>query len=271
MASVVHPKSAVRKVMAVIEAYYDESGFGEKAFSLCGYVGPASEWKDGFEKKWSKLLSKPCEHEVQSQHSNAICRPLPYLHATEMEGLGKKRFRSIGSRNRQYLIDSSIGIIRRSGVIGIGSAVIKSSYEKLDAHTKDVVGTEYELCFQFILSETARMSETFLGQSSEDIAYIFEFSPRWSPLLFQMWNKIYVVPNLRKKYRMGTFTSAPKEKFGALQAADRLAFETFKRFTDPAERSEWKALTDWPQHHGRYFNDEGIADLIQNLKNSGKL
>jgi hypothetical protein len=271
MASIVHPRDSAQKVMAVIEAYFDESGFSEDAFALCGYVAPKDEWKNGFERQWSKLLAKPCKHQVQSRQAEAICSPLDYLHATEMEGMGKGKFRSLGSRNRRYLIDSSIGIVKRSGIVGIGSAVLKASYEKLDDPSREIVGNAYLMCFQFILSEVARTSEMFLGPTSENIAYIFERSPMWAPVLLEMWNRIYDTPGLRKKHRMGTLTFADKREFMPLQAADRLAFETKKHFTNPVERPEWRALTDWPQHHGRYFNDEGMEDLVKNLKASGKL
>lgn len=254
----------------MIEAYFDEAGFSEDTFTLCGYVAPEAEWKNGFEKQWSKLLKNPCKHKVESRHAESICLPLDYLHATEMEGMGKKRFRPLGDRNRQYLTDSSIGIVRRSGIVGVGSAVLKASYDKLDDHTREIVGNCYMMCFQFVLSEVARTSQMFLGKSTENIAYIFERSPRWAEALLKMWNVIYDTPGLRKLYRMGTLTFAEKHEFAPLQAADRLAFETKKHFTDPVERPQWRALTDWPQHHGRYFNDEGIADLVANLKATGK-
>lgn len=254
----------------MLEAYFDEAGFSENAFALCGYVAPKDEWKNGFEKKWSKLLQNPCEHKVGSFHEESICKPLEYLHAAEMDGMGKKRFRLLGPRNRRYLIDSSIGIVKRSGIIGVGSAVLKASYEKLDDHTREIVGNAYMMCFQFILSEVARTSQMFLGKSTENIAYIFERSPRWAEALHNMWNVIYDVPGLRKLYRMGTLTFADKCEFAPLQAADRLAFETKKHFTDPVERAEWKSLTEWDQHHGRYFNDEGIQDLVAKLKATGK-
>jgi hypothetical protein len=107
----------------------------------------------------------------------------------------------------------------------------------------------------------------FLGRDpKEDIAYIFEESPKWELKLHALW--LQLRKHYRKEYRMGTLTFSPKGKFRPLDAADRLAYETWRHLKEPnVQRSEWKRLTENPhQHHGKYcstFDLESLPDYIK--------
>jgi hypothetical protein len=94
MSGITHPTSAKKRPTVMLEAYFDESGSAgdpNGAFVLCGYVAPKTEWLS-VERKWKTLLDKPCHHPVKTRWKS-VCQPLDYLHATEMDGLGTKRFR----------------------------------------------------------------------------------------------------------------------------------------------------------------------------------
>lgn len=76
---------------------------------------------------------------------------------------------------------------------------------------------------------------------------------------------------LGPRYRMGTLSFADKKEFNALQAADRLCYETNLQLIHGEDRPQLKRLLDWPQHHGRQFNEIGLREFIAELKRSGKL
>src|ERR1700733_9903142 len=106
MAGIIHSTSARKRVSALLKAYFDEAGTSGKtdgSFVVCGYVATEKDW-DALAGKWQALLDKPCRYPVDTKNVRHVCRPLEYLHAAEMEGLGKGRFRRIGQRNRDYLV-----------------------------------------------------------------------------------------------------------------------------------------------------------------------
>jgi len=111
MVSIVHAPSSHRKVTALLKAYFDESGFEGPLFTLCGYVAPRDVWET-FDGQWQALLQKPCIYPVESIYADSICKPLEYLHAQEMEGLGSGRFRQLGHHKRYYLIKEIDAFIR---------------------------------------------------------------------------------------------------------------------------------------------------------------
>jgi hypothetical protein len=276
MASLVHPSSASRRVMVVLRAYFDESGLHSNSgvFALSGYVAPEKEWKR-LESRWHTLLQKPLRYDnpkISAKRAAAISHPLEYLHATEMEGMGKGRFRALGQRNRDYLVSSSVSIVLSSGVIGISSAIILPEYERLDEKTREVIGEPYLLCFQFAVTEVAKKARLFLGEDhSEDIAYIFEQHPLWQEKATNLWNSA-VAQGYKTKYRMGSVTFEDKKKFIPLQAADRYAFETYQHFACPSHsRDTWKKLMDSPQHRGKFFDRGGFESLIEQCKGAGRL
>lgn len=271
MAILAHPTTAVRRVLAVLKAYFDESGLhSTEAFAISGFIAPEKEWSD-FETEWDKILQNPAPHPVNSRYANFITRPLEYLHAAEMEKLGTKRFRLLGQRNRDYLKAASMKVITTPTILGMGSAIVMESYRNLSDGVRDVIGEPYMLCFQHAIVQAANLAKHFLLEDpSEDIAFIFERHPRWQIKANQMWLKM-IDQGFAKRYRMGTLTFACKEKFKPLQAADRLAYETYQHFTNPIRRPEWETLTACPTIHGRYFNDDGFASFQEELRKSGKI
>jgi len=274
MAVRVHPPTAKRRVVAVLRAYFDESGLGSTTvFAMAGYVAPEAEWET-FEKKWRKLLEHPLRLEnprLSAEQAAAIGRPLDFLHAKDMEGLGSGRFRSLGQQNRDYLKAASVDIILRSGVLGIASAVIIPEYKLLDDKVKEVIEDPYLLCFQHVITAVAKRAEAFLGEDhSEGIAYIFEQQPSWQQKANELWLKS-VAQSYKNKYRMGSITFGEKKDFLPLQAADRNAFETYQHFTDPVPREIWSKFMSSRIHSGQYFDRTGFASFIEQLRKAGRL
>ncbi len=222
MASVVHGRLAPTRTMAVLKAYFDESGFEGPVFTLCGFVATEAQWEK-FDEQWRKLLASPCCFEVSNLKAHAaakVCAPLDYLHAQEMEKLGVGRFRRIGQRNRNYLIRGSVDLILSSGILGVASGVVIKDYkEHLSERGKKLVVSPYLLCMQWAIMEISRMSAAFMGET-ENIAYVFERQEVWAQEAHRLFDDLR--KDYQDKYRMGTLTFADKHEFTPLQAADVL-------------------------------------------------
>ena len=259
MASIVHAPEAMSRVMAVLKAYFDGP-----VFTLCGFVATEKVWSN-FDRDWKELLKNPCKYEIQTKIPikapvlSRICRPLDCLHANKMEGIGHGRFHRIGQENRTYLINESINLILKSGIVGVGTGVIIPEYDKLSDAVKQALGSPYLLCMRYILAEVARRAAMILGET-EDIAYIFEDQYVWELKAHALFAELR--QSFAKEYRMGSIAFGPKEKFTPLQAADRLAYETFKHFSDRSKnRRHWHRFEEHPLISGEYCNEQGIARL----------
>lgn len=268
MASIVHPPEAVRRVMAVLKAYFDESGFDGPVFTLCGFVATEELWGK-FDCDWKALLKNPCKHEIRTKIPikpsvlAQICRPLDYLHAEEMESMGDGRFRRIGQQNRTYLIDESINLIIKSGIVGVGSGVIIPEYDKLSDEVKKAVGSPYLLCMRYVLAEIAKQASMFVGET-EDIAYVFEDQFIWELKAHALFAELR--QSFEQEYRMGSIAFGSKKKFTPLQAADRLAYETFRHFSERStNRRHWHRFVEHPLITGKYCDEQGVAGLAEVL------
>jgi len=277
MGSVVHPRGAVRRVTALLKAYLDESGSaGDKSgfFVLCGYVSTEETW-DEFDDKWAGLLREPCFHPVRikdREQAEHACRPLEYLHATEMEGLGDGRFRRIGQKNRQRLIRESVHLCCFKNLLGVGSGVVLNEYAKLDEKTRGVIGDPYRLCFQQVIVEIAiQTAKFFTAHKGEKITFIFERNPVYQSLLNEMYNDMLNKGD-GERYRMGSLTFAEKHEFRPLQAADRFAFEATKHLlNEKRDRPEWVHLIKKGAHEGSYYHRRGLLALEEKLHVDGLL
>lgn len=252
----------------MLKAYFDESGFDGPVFTLCGFVATEELWKS-LESDWKALLDRPCKYDIETKNPICpsslakICRPLEYLHAQEMDGMGQGRFRRIGQENRTYLIDASIDLIIKSGIVGVGTGVVIDAYNTFPDHVKEVTRSPYLMCMRYILSEVAKKSGMFIGED-EDIAYIFEDQPVWELKAHELYTGLRT--EFQREYRMGTIAFGSKRKFKPLQAADRLAYETYQHFADTAgDRRNWMKIVNHPLISGNYCNEEGIKKIVESF------
>jgi hypothetical protein len=251
----------------VLRAYFDESGThwggleASKAFVLCGYVAPEQEWGARFSVNWAKILEKPC-----------VDPPLRYFHAADVEGRGKGGFRRLSQRERDTLKSDAVKAVVQSGLIGIAAGVIVDDFSKvIVGKAREVVGDPYLLCFQSAVIEVCRRAPMFLGEdANEDIAYIFDQHPRWEKMVNDLWLKM-VEQGLKTRYRMGSLAFEDKKKFPPLQAADHLAYETYRYMTERPIRPAMRRFLSWKQHYGRYFNEAACLELVEEMKRAGKI
>lgn len=261
----------------MLRAYFDESGLqgAATAFVLAGYLAPDDEWDKKFEQRWGKLLSHPCYHPIFVPNAGVICRPLEYIRATELEGVGMGRFRRIGQRNRDYLKNAAADCVIDCGLIAIGAGVLMQPYNKLiTGKIREISGTPYELCFQKVVLDVFNRAPMFLGQDpNEGIAYTFDRHPRFQKLIDNLWVKCEQ-QGYTKKYRMGSRAAfEDKTNCKPLQAADHLAYETYHLLSGLKEKRPIldKFMNKWPQLQGQYFDEAGLRSYIEELRKAGKI
>jgi hypothetical protein len=274
MGSIVHPPSARKRVTVALKAYFDESGThwggpnAAKVFVLCGYIATEDVWDKQFEGKWHDMLQKP-----------EITPKLSFFHAEDVEGRGSKRFRKITQRERDHLKTSAFNIVVNSGMLGVGVAVELEPFSRLVVADPKVCraipGNPYMFAFNCVVIETLMLADAFIGESKEKIAFIFENHPQWSIYAHQMYNDFKVSKKWpkEKRDRLGTPAFEDKKEFKPLQAADHLAYETYRymKNRNAPLRPAMTRFLSWQQHHGRYFDERLLREFIEIQRKDGHI
>jgi hypothetical protein len=246
----------------MLQAYFDESGThwgrgGSKFLAICGYIAPESEWKK-FEITWKSILSK---YRVRCFHAKVIESRIK---------------RATGDVRRKYesLKIDLVNAVVNSGIIGISSGMVLESYEKFAPQLKGLIDNPYMLCFQHAIVEAVKRGNSFLGENpKEKIAFIFDQHNMFSITAHELFKESLEDKDLKARYRLGSLTFADKTTYIPLQAADHIAYETYRWMSEPGKqkRPAMRRFGQWGQHNGRYFDDSGFKSFIEQCRKDGKL
>lgn len=215
----------------MLVAYFDESGScdetdrprGETAvFAVAGYVARVEQW-ESFEQVWKSALYE--------------CGIESPFHMSEYESR-KGQYASWNNEKRVAAINRLATIINAHVEVGVGRAVIVSDYRALIREEKELVaGLELDNDFIRPHAFCLRMALEWLLldflptlPGNEKLRVVFEkFGKGWGDLCMY-YNKI--IANSPWGLRLERLISSSPEDAVPLQAADILAYETFKHVTN---------------------------------------
>ena len=201
--------------MLVVTAYGDETGADtrDEVYAVAIYSSSVDKWET-FSKLWGRMLYD---------------FGVPYYHASELEAFWKSDVYKLVIKNRDVLIklqSTAFSLIKAYAQKGVAVAVIKKDF--LDVmhplHGEDEL---YSFCAQ----ECMRGMKFWLTRERHKaglVNYVFEYGAQgWG-----IFEKHTSDPVGRANFRTGTITRADKRVFFPLQAADALAFETYKEMVN---------------------------------------
>ena len=112
-----HPRSSKHKALAMLYAYFDDSGTHEDSpiTAIAGYVGSKQVWEE-IEKKWLGILADYKDYGVEWFHM-AEC--------VAQQG----QFATIDKPSRNYLIRQLSTLLGHPGLQGIRSAVVNDDWK----------------------------------------------------------------------------------------------------------------------------------------------
>lgn len=205
--------------MAILEAYFDESGSHDGSPVLCvaGYL---------FEKDRCRLLDLAWK--------DALDRfGLPYFHMVDCAH-GIEPFDKLSKDERVAVETEMIQLIRSHALFGMGVAVVESENNEIfppsarialpsDELTTPLPGSAYSYCCWTALSAIYGwiMGRNFDGE----IAYFFEAGHKHDGEADAIMRRIFKAPNLRSEYRYASHSFVQKEKVRPIQTADILAWQ----------------------------------------------
>jgi hypothetical protein len=226
MFHLVHGPSAQHgKVAAVIVGYFDESSTheGSKVISLCGFLADPRIWED-FDQAWKKVLNRrdwpnrPCEFHMYD------C----------VRGLGPFLGWSLAERLAIY--GDMVTLLCDTNLIALGSAIVVDAYKQLSDEHKHLLALgglsePIDLIFQHLvqiaISATVRYGNIHNPPVVEQLALLFD---EVDPSVASRYYKLY--SHINGRDRRGRILAGigfgNSEKFTPIQAADMLAYTTYR-------------------------------------------
>lgn len=255
------PFGSGKKVIAVLQAYFDESGHihDRKVLTIAAMVSTEKKWLV-FTEKWSKRLRR--DHVAVFRMSNFEDR--------------RGEFNGWDDDRRTCFISDLAAILKNSILFGVAHSVVVEDWNAV-MRDRWPVPFERKRAAYIILLQTCmeQIAQTHKLPGNATIASIFEQNDFIAAAIQQQFL------NLKQKPLLSRFVSmsfAPKGQFVPLQAADMWAFESYKHIlnqkVEGGQRKERKLhanLRKSDRITGSYFDSNswlGFLDEIAREENA---
>jgi hypothetical protein len=254
----------------MLKAFFDESTASDETFAryyvIAGYVGRLDHWAE-FHPSWTGALSTT---------------QVPSFHATDLDG-GYKSFQNLrGSQHddqRKRVQMRFANATKQHGILGVSVAISVTQHRRFKASLPAVKGqahmsVPHMLAFRAFLQFVAQIAgHVAPGEVVDFVASEGPYSGRMRDLFNQLKRHV----SLEWMRPVGTFATALARKVPALQAADQLAYETWRARENPAiRRPQLKLLRSGGQVRDHLLNksfyvllDENTKQVIAQLTDTG--
>jgi len=237
--------------MAFYRGYFDESGSHDSRFLVvAGLIGTVGDWY-WFEQEWKAALA--CE---------GVTGPFHMQHLEK----DRKNFRGWAKCRRERLLGKLLPIIRNRASLGIASAVSLEDYDSLitPGDLRNHVGSAYTLCVQGVLWCAGKWAQR-TGRFDE-ISYVLDSGHHNAEEAREAHKKTRANEQTVAEYRAGPLAFETDDHSPALQAADVVAYETWKYLTNKSEepgravRYTFEQLLKLP-YENRLFDKQPLQEM----------
>lgn len=258
LARVLHPRTEAVRPMALLTAYFDESGTSGDApiTVIAGFVGTESQWT-AVEAQWTAVLAEFADKGVTR------------FHMTECVNQAGQ-FERIDSFWRDYVLNRLSGILHGSGLQAIWSGVDVRDFEReADDGFLKRYPKPYDLCIDDIAIKTKDWAREKAPGS--DVAVMFSKQNEYESRAA----RIFDAYQRQQKWHqhISSFTFASPDKVVPLQTADMIAYEackewenvrlrpmTFENNFGIRDRLWW--ITNGQLQYGALYADEGMRGAV---------
>jgi hypothetical protein len=251
VAGLLHPRSSQLRQMAMLRAYLDESTDSkrERVFAIAGYLGTEEEWLK-LENAWKEAT-----------------RGLECFHMAECESqVGE--FEEWPKEKCIELVTALVTILLERELYGVCSAIMIDDFKRV--FPDEPLDTLYYLCFQHCVSSIAELA----CSRGEEVAFVFDRTSEFSGTALNHYNALATSEKWQYSRWLGPIAFESKVKFIPLQAADLVAYETFKYMHnaqyDP-QRPIRKSIDRLREKvTGEYWNQKSLEILAADMKNQNE-
>lgn len=236
----------------LVECYFDESGTHNDSPAMCvaGYIIEKSEALN-LSHEWQVELDK---------------YGLEYFHMVECaHGIGI--FKDLPSLDRINIATRMIEIIKKRTIAGLSITVNEEEYREV-VPSGCLLGSPYSFCISSILTWLRHWLDT--GVSVDKTAFFFEAGHQSQKQSNGIMNDLFKDKTMREKYKYSSHTFVDKKDFMPVQAADLLAWQTYKDRINQIEGREIRKDLSSLLKHPHYFlhaTKDTLSKAISNLEN----
>jgi len=240
----------------MLRAYFDESGHSSDSaiVAIAGFMGRIDEWVT-LEERWRDTLAK---HGVAEFHAAKVGRPY---------GIYKGWTADQAAR----LVEDAITAITAGDLIGISHSVLVQDYDRvIGSHPwfAKKFGSSYRLCYEGTIQAAVNWLRRNPTCAGEQVELVFANNTEYGRSAQIEGDRYSAHP--RWAAEIANVSSAAARDVAGLQAADLLAYETF-RYTkahfgsgvDKPRRSYRRFFEEMAMAPPKYWDAEGLAEFCQ--------
>ena len=217
-------KNAQSRLLAMLEAYFDEShGTPESAYAVAGFVAPAEVWT-AFDVAWRRVMEQ---------------EDLEFFHMSEFESRHGP-YRDWSNDRRHRVLGQLIDIMVQHPILGIGSGILRTEFK--DAISQLPARHPYRNPYLISLQACLERIPEAVQQGAlpdEPVSLFVELNPRQqAPKHFDRLRRVF---SWHERFPSLVFHD---KHLAPLQAADLYAYECYKQIQ--RERDGHGGPSRWP-------------------------
>ena len=227
--------------MAALKLYFDESGTHKSAagIAIAGYVASTDSWLH-FSEDWSVALKR----------FGVSC-----FHMTDWENR-RGEFKGMKERERKRLYNKLVTIIHRYAEGGLAASFHVHDFQKADL----LLGSPYIFCSTLAIAAANQWAETV--SFDDELEFVFEKGAETASYFKRAFEAAQKNKQFAARFRLGSISYADRRRVVPLQAADILAYETYKKLDGRLNRKTIEILLNGKvQHYAIHYKREDFDEL----------
>lgn len=249
--------------VVALSAYFDESKNGG-VYAVAGYLGTVPTWDRLFSPKWSQIISnapKPI-----SEFKAADCR-----HRTgEFRDWTKEECTGLTTQCVDLLVDETM-----PNLFGLGCAIDVDALIEIfkNAPRNNIESMAHLMCVSAVVYDVLRLTEMKLEAIGNDVVHvIFDEQRDFEYRVKQIFDVTLDQMPEPVRRRMRRPQHERSVDVFPLQAADLLAYETYKEMVNRSEKPPRpmsialrRLVTERRMHAAHYWDDEHLRFIFKNI------
>ncbi len=238
--------------MAVLAGYLDDSGThqGSPIVTVAGGVASVPQWIR-FSRQWKKQLDR---WNVEFFHM-----------ADFVSGHGK--YKGWDENRKDHALSVLVKIINDNVRFLVGNAVYTGQFAKANAkYPNPCIKDAYHFCA--VLALPAVGSWALRSDKREPVALIYESGNKLLDEYWRLIQKDFAREYVRQAYKIASITTGDKKDIPALQAADLIAYGTYKyraqKTIQPYLEKAYRSLFQI-ESVGLIYTQENIEDCLDRI------
>jgi len=238
----------------MVLSFFGDESYNDKIFTFGGFMALETEWTK-LERKWKRRVKKA-----------GVSR----FHAAELNGY-KKEFESWrGTSKSKDFVVPLLNIIKHRKMVGFSFAMLLDDYRNYTSPVaKDKLGSPYICCFKHCIAMAAQLMHSMPPE--DKFAVIIDRNSEENDAV-KMFYRIKDDPTVPYRHRLATCVPGSWQEYVPLQAADMIAYDTFKLLDDTHVhgKSKWRksleALYASAQLHGKFFDKDSFESIKEKIE-----